>query len=200
MTNGTPSAEGSSRLKKLQQEAAGCTKCALSENRKQVVFGTGPDSAQAMFVGEAPGKNEDQEGEPFVGRAGKFMNRCLQDLDIDRSQIYITNIVKCRPPENRDPASEEMDACEPYLRKQVRLVDPDVIVSMGSVASKRLTRSSKRISQMRGQWFRYEDQTPVMPTFHPAYLLRNRSAIKEFRRDVKKIFQHIDRRSLIGGL
>ncbi len=180
------------------KRASGCVKCELSENRQSVVFGVGPMDAPAMFVGEAPGQNEDEQGEPFVGRAGQFMDKCLKDLDIHRECIYITNVVKCRPPENRDPKTEEMNACETYLQDQIRHVSPDVIVTMGSVASKRLTRSSKGISQLRGNWFSFEDRTPVLPTYHPAYLLRQRSAIKKFRRDVRKIFQEIDRKALMA--
>jgi len=196
----TSSSESSGQdetLADVEQRASGCVKCELSENRRSVVFGVGPHNARAMFVGEAPGQNEDEQGEPFVGRAGQFMDKCLKDLDIHRECIYITNVVKCRPPENRDPKTEEMNACEPYLQDQIRLVNPDVIVTMGSVASKRLTRSSKGISQLRGNWFSFEDRTPVLPTYHPAYLLRQRSAIKKFRRDVKKIFQKIDRTALM---
>ncbi len=184
-------------LSKLEEDVKGCVKCPLSENRNRVVFGVGPPDASAMFIGEAPGKQEDQQGEPFVGRAGTFMDKCLADLNIHRDCIYITNVVKCRPPENRDPHQQEMDSCEPYLQKQIRAVDPEVIVTMGSVASKRLTRSSKGISQLRGNWFRYDDRTPVLPTYHPAYLLRQRSAIKKFRRDVRKIFEILDRRRLV---
>ncbi len=188
---------GAGGLEEVANEASGCTRCELSKHRKSVVFGVGPRDAKAMFVGEAPGKNEDEQGEPFVGRAGTFMDKCLADLDIHRECIYITNVVKCRPPENRDPETEEMNSCESYLQAQIRHVAPSVIVTLGSVASKRLTRSSKGISQLRGNWYSYEDRTPVLPTYHPAYLLRQRSAIKEFRRDVRKIFQKIDRKTLM---
>jgi len=186
-------------LADVAQRASGCVKCGLSEERNAVVFGVGPANARAMFIGEAPGQDEDRQGEPFVGRAGTFMDKCLEDLNIHRECIYITNVVKCRPPENRDPKTEEMDACEPYLRAQIRAVSPEVIVTMGSVASKRVTRSSRGISQLRGNWFRYEDRTKVLPTYHPAYLLRQRSAIKKFRRDVRKVFQILDRQALMSG-
>lgn len=184
-------------LEKLREQAIGCTRCSLSEHRTQVVFGVGPEKAPLMFVGEAPGKNEDQEGEPFVGRAGTFMDDLLADLDIHRERVYITNVVKCRPPENRDPESEEMDACETYLSRQVKEVDPDVIVALGAVAAGRLTRSSKRISKIRGEWHQYRDRRPVMPTYHPAYLLRQRSEIQAFRRDIKKVFNRLEENRLI---
>lgn len=180
----------------LKQEAENCQQCTLAEHRTNVVFSDGPEDASLMFVGEAPGHNEDQEGVPFVGRAGTFMDKLLYDLDISRGRIYITNVVKCRPPDNRNPEKEEMESCSPYLRAQIRHVDPSVIVAMGSVAAHRMTRTSKRISQIRGQWHEYEDRTPVLPTFHPAYLLRNRDAIKDFRRDLKKIFRKIPKNNV----
>lgn len=185
------------KFEALKKEAKSCQKCKLSEQRNNVVFSDGPENTDLMFVGEAPGRNEDEQGVPFVGRAGSFMNKLLSDLDISRSSIYITNIVKCRPPENRNPEQEEMEACRDYLQAQIRYVDPKVIVALGSVAAQRMARTSKRISQIRGDWFQYEDRTPVLPTFHPAYLLRNRSAIKEFRRDMKKIFEKIPREKFL---
>lgn len=158
-------------LQRLAEEAASCTDCALAETRTQVVFGVGAFDAGLMFVGEAPGRNEDLQGEPFVGAAGKLLDRLLGEIGIDRDEVYIANVIKCRPPGNRDPRSEEIDACKGYLRTQIELVDPRVVMTLGNFATKLLLKRDVGITRLRGQvypWWRRH----LVPTFHPAAALR----------------------------
>ena len=160
------------RLSLLAEEASGCTRCALAEGRKQVVFGDGSPTADLMFVGEGPGAQEDEQGLPFVGRSGKLLDRLLhEEVGIDRSACYITNVVKCRPPANRDPKPDEIAACRPYLEEQVGLVDPAVIVTLGNFASKLLLGTDTGITKLRGRAYEYSGRN-LVPTFHPAAALR----------------------------
>ncbi len=165
-------------LELLAAEAAGCTKCGLSESRTQVVFGVGAFDADVMFVGEAPGRNEDLQGEPFVGAAGKLLDRLLGEIGLERDDVYISNVIKCRPPGNRDPRPDEIDSCKGYLRTQVTLVDPRVVVTLGNFATKLLLKRNVGITRLRGQvypWWRRH----VVPTFHPAAALRGGDRITE---------------------
>ncbi|MEE9297494.1 MAG: uracil-DNA glycosylase [Acidimicrobiia bacterium] len=165
-------------LELLAAEAAGCTKCGLSESRTQVVFGVGAFDADVMFVGEAPGRNEDLQGEPFVGAAGKLLDRLLGEIGLERDDVYIANVIKCRPPGNRDPRPDEIDSCKGYLRTQVTLVDPRVVVTLGNFATKLLLKRNVGITRLRGQvypWWRRH----VVPTFHPAAALRGGDRITE---------------------
>ncbi|MDG2906802.1 MAG: uracil-DNA glycosylase [Acidimicrobiales bacterium] len=160
------------RLSLLAEEASGCTRCALAEGRKQVVFGDGSPTADLMFVGEGPGAQEDEQGLPFVGRSGRLLDRLLQEeVGIDRSACYITNVVKCRPPGNRDPKPDEIVACRPYLSEQLALVDPAVIVTLGNFASKLLLDTETGITKLRGRSYGYAGRS-LVPTFHPAAALR----------------------------
>jgi DNA polymerase len=160
-------------LADLAREAAGCTLCPLSEGRTQVVFGVGDAGADLLFVGEAPGRDEDLQGEPFVGRSGKLLDRLMaEELGIDRSRCYIANVVKCRPPDNRDPKPAEIAACRPYLAGQIDLIRPVVVVTLGNFATKLLLDTDQGITRLRGAAYPFGD-AHLVPTFHPAAALRS---------------------------
>jgi DNA polymerase len=150
-----------------------CTRCKLGTlGRRQVVFGVGNPSARLMFVGEGPGADEDRQGEPFVGRAGQLLDRIIEAVGLRREDVYIANVVKCRPPGNRNPEPDEIETCIPYLKRQVAAVQPAVLVALGKFAAQTLAGVGTPISRMRGKWYEFEG-IPLMPTFHPAYVLRN---------------------------
>ena len=156
----------------LQAACLSCTACPLSQTRHNVVFGVGPQDAEVLFVGEGPGENEDLQGEPFVGAAGKFLDEMLTIIDLGRHNCYITNIVKCRPPQNRDPLNVEQDACIGYLREQVTLLRPKLIVCLGRIAAMRLIREDFKITREHGQWVK-KGGFELMAMYHPAALLRD---------------------------
>jgi uracil-DNA glycosylase family 4 len=159
-------------LESLRTTALGCTRCPLAEGRTQVVFGVGNPEADLLFVGEGPGHEEDLAGEPFVGRSGKLLDRLMwEELGLTRAECYIANVVKCRPPNNRDPAPAEIESCRPYLEEQIALIDPSVIVTLGNFATKLLLESGRGIRALRGQVFERGGRHFV-PTYHPAYVLR----------------------------
>ena len=170
----------------LEESIKGCKKCKLCMNRTNIVFGTGNKQADVMFIGEGPGADEDRLGEPFVGKAGQLMNKALQALDIDRDKLYITNIVKCRPPQNRVPEQDEAEACLNYLRNQVILVKPKIIVLLGSTAFKNICGQEYGITASRGKWIEKKGIL-YMPTWHPAALLRDENKKIDFWRDFKKV-------------
>ena len=158
----------------LQREVAGCRLCSLHQGRTQTVFGVGDRDADWMLIGEAPGAEEDRRGEPFVGRAGKLLDSMLMALGLDRQQVFIANILKCRPPNNRDPRPEEVLACSNYLNQQINTVKPRLILALGRVAAQNLLKTETPIGKMRGKRFHYGDPPiPVVVTYHPAYLLRS---------------------------
>jgi DNA polymerase len=159
-------------LKKLFEELGDCQRCGLSKGRKNIVFGEGNPAAQLMFIGEGPGREEDLQGRPFVGDAGQVLTNLIKKMGLKRKDVYIANIVKCRPPNNRDPEEEEKATCSPFLEKQIEIIKPIIIVALGRIAAHTLTGSTIPITKMRGNFFKYKD-IPVMPTFHPAYLIRN---------------------------
>jgi uracil-DNA glycosylase len=159
-------------LTELEAVAKQCTLCRLHRGRTHVVFGVGNPSAELMFVGEAPGRDEDLQGEPFVGRAGQLLTRIIEAIGMTRQDVYITNVVKCRPPNNRNPEADEIARCEPYLIRQIALVKPRLIVALGTFAAQTLLKTKLPISQLRGRFHTYQG-VKVMPTFHPAFLLRN---------------------------
>ncbi len=169
----------------LAAEAAGCTRCPLSGTRTQVVFGVGDPSADLMFVGEAPGRDEDLQGEPFVGRSGRLLDRLVaEELGIDRSQVYIANVVKCRPPDNRDPRPDEIAACRPYLAAQIELIAPKVVVTLGNFATKLLLDTDKGITTVRGASYPI-GSLQLVPTYHPAAALRSGGVVvAEMRADL----------------
>ena len=175
-------------LRKLEEEVKKCRRCRLCQQRKHAVFGLGGMKKGVMFIGEGPGANEDQQGIPFVGRAGKLLDKIFASIRLSREDVYITNIIKCRPPQNRDPKSDEVIACWPYLSRQIELLKPKVIVTLGSPATKTLLETNQGISKLRGRFHDYEG-IPLLPIYHPAYLLR--SYTEENRRrvweDMKKL-------------
>jgi uracil-DNA glycosylase len=178
-----------SECRDLEQLAVfldGCPRCRLSERRTSIVFGEGHPRAAVMFVGEAPGAQEDRTGRPFVGQAGQLLDEMILALGLERSQVYIGNVVKCRPPGNRDPEEEEMAACSPFLDRQIELIGPRVIVALGRVAARRLTGSTKPMGALRGRWTSYRG-TPLISLFHPAYLLRNALAKRSTWQDLKQV-------------
>ena len=164
-----------------------CQRCKLHTlGRKQVVFGVGNPDADLMFVGEAPGGDEDIQGEPFVGRAGQLLTRIIEAIGMQRSDVYIANVIKCRPPGNRNPEPDEVERCEPFLFRQIDLVKPKVIVALGKFAAQSLLKTSDPITRLRGREYRFRSAT-LIPTFHPAYLLRNPSSKREVWEDMKKV-------------
>jgi uracil-DNA glycosylase family 4 len=164
-----------------------CRRCKLHTlGRKQVVFGVGNPTADLMFVGEAPGADEDEQGEPFVGRAGQLLTKIIEAIGLKREDVYIANIIKCRPPGNRNPEPDEVEQCEPFLFRQVAAIKPRVIVALGKFAAQSLLRTTDPITRLRGRSFNYRGAT-LIPTFHPAFLLRNPSAKREVWEDMKKV-------------
>ena len=170
----------------LEASIIGCKKCKLCNNRNNIVFGTGNKNARIMFIGEGPGADEDKEGIPFVGKAGKLMNMAFDGIGINREEVYIANIVKCRPPSNRNPEDDEAIACLDYLRNQVMLVKPKIIVLLGSVALKNILGKEYGITASRGKWVERKGIW-YMPTWHPAALLRDDSKKIEFWQDLKEV-------------
>ena len=169
----------------LQVAVKQCIACELHQTRKNTVFGVGNQQADWMVVGEAPGADEDRQGEPFVGRAGQLLNNMLQAIGLQREQVYIANILKCRPPNNRDPRPEEVTKCEPFLKRQVELVNPKIILAVGRIAAHNLLKTDTSLARMRGKCFYYgEQETPVVVTYHPAYLLRSPSEKRKAWQDL----------------
>lgn len=171
---------------KLEESINGCNKCKLCTGRKNIVFGAGNKNADIMFIGEGPGADEDIQGEPFVGKAGQLMDKAFEALEIERNNVYIGNIVKCRPPQNRNPELDEVKACMDYLRNQVLLIKPKIIVLLGSVALKNILGEEYSITNLRGKWVEKKGIW-YMPTFHPAALLKDESKKIDFWRDLKLI-------------
>ena len=185
-----------SAWEELKQECLQCQACALCETRTQVVFGVGNPDAEVLFIGEAPGANEDLQGEPFVGRGGKLLDDMLAMIGLKRENIYITNSVKCRPPENRDPLNTEKDACRGYLRRQVKLMQPKIIVCLGRISAMELIREDFKITKEHGQFFE-KNGVLMMALYHPAALLRNPNLkpyafedLKTLQAKIKEICDH----------
>jgi len=174
--------EAAQELAALAVEASTCTRCALAETRTQVVFGAGSPTASVMFVGEAPGFHEDQQGIPFVGAAGKLLDRLLDEIGVARDDTYIGNVLKCRPPGNRDPRPEEIEACKSYLADQLRLIDPPVVMTLGNFATKLLLKRDMGITKTRGQIYPWWNRH-LVPTFHPAAALRGGDRILDQMRE-----------------
>jgi len=180
---GEPLTDASSALRRVEQASAGCTKCKLSRGRTTIVFGSGDPATRLLIIGEGPGEEEDRQGKPFVGRAGQLLTKMLESVGITRDEVYICNIVKCRPPQNRTPKADEVAACKPFLDGQIDAVGPRTIVALGRPAASLLLGRDVSITKVRGTWHEYRG-IPLMPTFHPAYLLRqytteNRRAVWE---------------------
>jgi DNA polymerase len=183
--------ERRARLALLQEEVRGCEKCKLAPTRRNTVFSRGNPLAELCFVGEGPGADEDEQGEPFVGKAGQLLDRMIAAMGYARDEVYICNVVKCRPPENRKPEPEEMAACASYLTQQLSLVKPKVIIALGATAVTGLIGATEGITRLRGKWRLYKGQIPIMPTFHPAYLLRQPAAKKDVWDDLQQVMKHL---------
>ena len=182
------------RLEEIAREVAGCTRCALHASRTQTVFARGNPDGELMFVGEGPGADEDAMGEPFVGKAGQLLDKMIAAMGYARDDVYIANIVKCRPPDNRKPLPAEVTACEGYLHEQIALVQPKVIVALGASAVEGLLKISG-ISRLRGTWRLYRGEIPTMPTFHPAYLLRSPAEKRVVWEDLKLVMHKLGKKA-----
>ena len=185
--------EPGERLVALQDEVRSCTRCRLHETRKNTVFARGSGSSGVCFIGEGPGADEDAQGLPFVGPAGQLLDRMIGAMGLVRDEVYVCNIVKCRPPKNRKPEPDETEACMPYLAEQLDLLEPQVIVLLGATAVEGLLGVKGGITRLRGTWRLYRGRTPVMPTFHPAYLLRNERAKRDVWMDLQEVMKQIGR-------
>jgi DNA polymerase len=173
----------------VRHEIGDCTRCKLHTlGRRQIVFGVGSPDAALMFVGEAPGADEDVQGVPFVGRAGQLLTKIIEAIGLKREDVYIANVIKCRPPQNRNPEQDEVETCEPFLFRQIDVIKPKVIVALGTFAARTLLRTLDPISRLRGHVYEYRG-AKLIPTFHPAYLLRNPSSKREVWEDMKMVKQ-----------
>jgi len=192
----TPSPEEALRI--LMDEIKDCHRCKLYKGRTRIVFGVGNPNAELVFVGEAPGRDEDLQGEPFVGEAGQLLTRIIEAMGLKREDVYIANVVKCRPPENRNPEPDEIEVCEPFLLRQLDIIRPKVICALGTFASQCLLRTKGKISELRGNFYYYHNMK-VMPTYHPAYLLRNPGDKRLVWEDMKRIMAELNLRGIKGG-
>jgi uracil-DNA glycosylase family 4 len=177
-------------LLKIREDLGECTRCKLHKTRHSIVFGDGNPKAQLVFVGEGPGHDEDMQGLPFVGRAGKLLTQMIEAMGLQRKDVYICNVVKCRPPENRQPEKDEVAECSPFLMRQIDAIAPKVIVCLGSTAAQTILETNRGISQFRGQWLEFRGRK-LMATYHPAYLLRNPSAKSEVWKDLQKVMAEL---------
>jgi uracil-DNA glycosylase len=173
-------------LLKIREDLGECTRCKLHSTRHKIVFGDGSPRAELVFVGEGPGADEDAQGLPFVGRAGKLLTQMIEAMGLQRKDVYICNVVKCRPPENRQPDEDEVHTCSPFLLRQIDTIAPKVIVCLGAVAAKTLLQTNRGISQFRGEWLEFRGRK-LLATYHPAYLLRNPPAKSEVWKDLQKV-------------
>ena len=186
-------------LEDIRQDLGDCTRCKLHRlGRRQIVYGVGNPAAELMFIGEAPGHDEDIQGIPFVGRAGQLLTKIIEAIDLGREDVYIANVIKCRPPENRNPESDEVASCEPFLFRQVQAIRPRVIVALGTFAAQALLRTNDPISRLRGKVFHY-GAARLIPTFHPAYLLRSPERKREVWEDMKKVRALLRGEDAVGG-
>src|SRR6202795_424822 len=177
-------------LLKIREDIGDCTRCKLHKTRNKIVFGDGNPTAQLVFIGEGPGADEDKQGLPFVGRAGKLLTQMIEAMGLQRQDVYICNVVKCRPPENRAPEPDEVTTCSPFLLRQLDTIAPKVIVCLGATAARTLLETSRGISQLRGQWLEWRKHK-LMVTYHPAYLLRNPAAKGEVWKDLQKVMAEL---------
>jgi DNA polymerase len=177
-------------LLKIREDIGDCTRCKLHKARHKIVFGDGNPKAELVFIGEGPGADEDMQGLPFVGRAGKLLTQMIEAMGLLRKDVYICNVVKCRPPENRAPEPDEVATCSPYLLRQIDVIQPKVIVCLGAVAAKTLLETTRGISQFRGEWLQWRGRR-LMATYHPAYLLRNPNAKGEVWKDLQKVMAEL---------
>jgi uracil-DNA glycosylase family 4 len=185
-TSSSPAIDPVVELKVIRDDLGECTRCRLHEGRTHLVYGTGNPRARLMFVGEAPGQDEDEQGLPFVGRAGQLLTKMIESMGFRREDVYIANVLKCRPPGNRPPKPDEVSTCGPFLRRQIAAINPEVLCTLGSFAAQAVLRREDKISAMRGKFFSIDGVT-VMPTYHPAYLLRNPAEKRTVWEDLQKI-------------
>jgi DNA polymerase len=179
-----------SALKLIREDIGDCTRCRLHKGRTNLVFGVGNVNADLMFVGEGPGADEDAQGEPFVGRAGQLLNNMISAMGIKREDVYIANVVKCRPPSNRTPEKDECDTCSPFLMRQIDVIKPKVIVALGAVAAKNLLAVNDSMANLRGRWYDFRD-SKLLVTYHPAYLLRDPRQKKEAWKDLQMVMKFL---------
>ena len=173
-------------LRQVRNNLGECTRCKLHPHRKNIVFGTGNPEAQLVFIGEGPGGDEDIQGKPFVGRAGQLLTKIINSINLTREEVYIANIIKCRPPQNRNPEPDEIKACEPFLIQQLDVIQPKIICALGTFAAQTLLETDEKISRLRGRFIDYRN-SKLIATFHPAYLLRNSQKKREVWEDMKMI-------------
>jgi uracil-DNA glycosylase len=179
-------------LRSIREDIGDCTRCKLhKQGRKQIVFGVGNPNADLMFIGEAPGADEDTQGEPFVGRAGQLLTNMIKAMGLQREDVYIANIIKCRPPGNRTPERDECETCSPFLMRQIEAIEPKVIVALGAVAAKTLLAVSASMMELRGRWFDFRG-TKLAVTYHPAFLLRDPRQKKETWKDLQMVMKELD--------
>ncbi len=184
-------ADPASGLRLIREDIGDCTRCRLhKQGRKQIVFGVGNPRAELMFIGEAPGADEDEQGEPFVGRAGQLLNNMIKAMGISREDIYIANIIKCRPPGNRTPERDECETCSPFLMRQIEVIGPKAIVALGAVAAKTLLAVNAPMSELRGRWYDFRG-TKLAVTYHPAFLLRDPRQKKEAWKDLQMVMKEL---------
>lgn len=189
-----PKAASKDKIKALadvESRVSICVQCHLHQSRTQTVPGAGNPNADLVFVGEAPGYEEDKQGKPFVGKAGHLLTKIIEAMHLTREDVFICNVIKCRPPENRNPEPEEIVTCQPYLIEQLRIIQPKVICAMGKFAAQTLIETTTSISRLRGSWYEYQG-IPLMPTFHPAYLLRNPEKKRLVWEDVQQIMARLE--------
>jgi uracil-DNA glycosylase len=179
-----------SALKAIREDIGDCTRCRLHKGRTNLVFGVGSVNADLMFIGEGPGADEDAQGEPFVGRAGQLLNNMISAMGIKREDVYIANVVKCRPPSNRTPEKDECDTCSPFLMRQIDVIKPKVIVALGAVAAKNLLAVNDSMANLRGRWYDFRD-SKLLVTYHPAYLLRDPRQKKEAWKDLQMVMKFL---------
>lgn len=181
---------GAEALEALRREIGDCTRCKLCRSRRNLVFGSGNPRARLVFVGEGPGAEEDAQGLPFVGAAGELLTRMIEAMGLSRQEVYICNVIKCRPPGNRNPEPDEIEACSPFLSRQIRAIGPEVIVTLGKFAAQTLLRTAEPIGRLRGNWHRYEG-IDLLPTFHPAYLLRSPHEKRKAWADLQQVMKRL---------
>lgn len=177
-------------LDEIKADLGECQRCPLAAGRNMLVFGEGNPHARVVFVGEGPGREEDKSGVPFVGEAGRLLERILFAMGLQREEVYVCNVIKCRPPQNRNPVAQEISACEPFLQRQLAAIKPLLIIVMGEFAAQTLLQQQTPISKLRGHWYSYQN-IPLMPTFHPAYLLRSPAAKREVWEDMKQVMRRL---------
>ncbi len=179
-------------LEEIRRELGKCSRCKLHRTRRTLVFGEGNEKAKLMFVGEGPGYDEDVQGRPFVGKAGQLLSKIIQSIHLPREEVYITNIIKCRPPQNRNPEPDEIECCNPFLLKQINAIQPQIICALGTFAAQTLLKTDTKITALRGKFFDFAG-IKVIPTYHPAYLLRNPDRKKEVWEDMKMISEWLNK-------